>query len=118
MTISPFDAMCWGAVTELPSHVNEAEPPNALELLNCTFVLAPPGAPPATAHVPSPLQKVLALADVPLFRLVTGKLPVTPVVNGNPVPLVNVTLVGVPNIGVTNVGDVAKATTVPDPVVE
>ena len=50
--------------------------------------------------------------------LAMGSVPVTPVVNGNPVPLVNVTLVGVPNIGVTNVGDVAKATTVPEPVVE
>jgi hypothetical protein len=29
------------------------------------------------AHVPSPLQKVLLLAPVPLFRLLTGRLPVT-----------------------------------------
>ena len=33
------------------------------------------------------------------------------------VQLLNVPLVGVPKIGVTNVGDVAKATTVPVPVV-
>jgi hypothetical protein len=54
-------------------------------------------------------------ALVPLFRLVTGKLPVTPVVNGKPVALVNVTDVGVPKTGVTNVGDVDK-TLLPDPV--
>ena len=29
------------------------------------------------AHVPSPRQNVDALADVPLFRFVTGKFPVT-----------------------------------------
>jgi energy-converting hydrogenase Eha subunit C len=44
-----------------------------------------------------------------------GNVPVTPVVNGNPVALVNVTLVGVPNTGVTNVGDVAN-TKEPEPV--
>ena len=36
---------------------------------------------PAT-HVPSPLQKVEAEAFVPLFRLVTARLPVTAVPNG------------------------------------
>lgn len=34
--------------------------------------------PPGTAHVPSPRQKVVALAEVPEFNLATGKLPVTP----------------------------------------
>jgi hypothetical protein len=33
------------------------------------------------AHVPSPLQKVLLLALVPLFRFVTGRFPVTSAVN-------------------------------------
>ena len=33
-----------------------------------------------------------------------GRVPVTPVVKGRPVPLVKVTLVGVPNTGVTKVG--------------
>jgi hypothetical protein len=47
-------------------------------------------------------------ALVPLFKLVTGKLPVTPVVSGNPVAFVSVTEVGVPRIGVTKVGLVAK----------
>jgi hypothetical protein len=47
--------------------------------------------------------------------LATGKVPVTPVVRGNPVPLVRVTEVGVPNIGVTNVGLVDN-TTDPEPV--
>jgi hypothetical protein len=32
---------------------------------------------PAVAHVPSPRQKVELLALVPLFKLVTGRLPVT-----------------------------------------
>jgi hypothetical protein len=54
---------------------------------------------------------------VPVPPLATGSKPVTPVVNGNPVALVNVTDVGVPKTGVTNVGEVDKATTVPEPVV-
>jgi len=40
--------------------------------------------------------------------LAVGKVPVTPVVKGKPVALVNVALVGVPRIGVTSVGLVAK----------
>lgn len=35
-------------------------------------------------------------AEVPLFKLVTGKFPVTPVDNGKPVAFVNVPLDGVP----------------------
>jgi hypothetical protein len=65
--------------------------------------ILPPGTPKATevtvpppagvAHVPSPLQKVEAEADVPLLRLVTGKLPETSAVRstalnvGAPTPL-------------------------------
>ena len=42
------------------------------------FVLARVGkAVAAAAHVPSPRQKVLAVAPVPLFKLVTGRFPVT-----------------------------------------
>src|ERR1051326_1277084 len=33
--------------------------------------------PAGVAHVPSPLQKVELLAEVPEFKLVTGRLPVT-----------------------------------------
>jgi hypothetical protein len=40
--------------------------------------------------------------------LAVGKVPVTPVVSGRPVALVNVALVGVPRIGVTSVGEIAK----------
>ena len=43
-----------------------------------TLVTVPP--PAGVDHVPSPLQKVVALALVPLFKLVTGKFPVTLVV--------------------------------------
>jgi hypothetical protein len=39
---------------------------------------------------------VLEDALVPLLRLVTGRLPVTPVVSGKPVALVNVAETGVP----------------------
>src|SRR3990172_3564980 len=35
--------------------------------------------PPAADQVPSPRQKVVALAAVPLLRFATGRLPVTPV---------------------------------------
>lgn len=34
--------------------------------------------PPGVAHVPSPRQNVEEEAEVPLLRLVTGRLPVTP----------------------------------------
>jgi hypothetical protein len=74
----------------------------------------PPG---GVAQVASPLQNVVELAEVPLFRFVTGRLPVTPVVRGKPVAFVNVPLDGVPNAGVTNVGLVAN-TIAPLPVLE
>jgi hypothetical protein len=56
------------------------------------------------AQDPSPRQNVVADALVPEFKLVTGKLPVTPVVSGKPVALVNVTLIGVPSVGDVMVG--------------
>ena len=71
-----------------------------------TLVTVP--APAGVAQEPSPRQNVDALADVPLFKLVTGRLPVTPVDRGKPVALVSVTDVGVPRIGVTKVGEVAN----------
>ena len=49
--------------------------------------------------------------------LAVGNVPVTPVVRGRPVTLVMTPLAGVPKAGVTSVGDVARATTVPVPVV-
>jgi hypothetical protein len=46
----------------------------------------PAGSPAVgVTQVPSPRQNVELLADVPLFKLLTGKLPVTPVVKGKPV---------------------------------
>jgi len=39
-------------------------------------------APPAAAQEPSPRQNVEALADVPEFRFVTGRFPVTAVAKG------------------------------------
>lgn len=71
--------------------------------------------PDGDAHVPSPRQYVEDDALVPLFRLVTGRLPVTPVVSGSPVAFVRVPDVGVPSTGVTNVGEVAN-TRAPVPV--
>jgi hypothetical protein len=79
------------------------------------------------AHVPSPRQNVVDDALVPEFRLVTGKLPVTPVVSGRPVALVNTALAGVPRAGVVSVGlvsvrpatvaAVAPSATLVDPIV-
>ena len=60
--------------------------------------------PVGVAQVPSPRQKVDADALVPLFRLVTGRFPVTPVERGRPVQFVRVPLEGVPNAGVVSVG--------------
>lgn len=72
--------------------------------------------PAGAAHVPSPRQKVEELALVPLLRLATGRLPVTPVLSGRPVPLVRTTADGVPRAGVTRVGEVLS-TTLPLPLV-
>jgi len=81
-----------------------------------TDVTVPEPLPPeGVAQVPSPLQNVVLDADVPLFKLVTGRFPVTPVVNGKPVAFVNVTLVGVPKMGVTRVG-LVDSTLLPEPV--
>ena len=60
--------------------------------------------PEGAAHVPSPLQKVLEEADVPEFRLPTGRLPVTPLDKGKPVTLVMTPEAGVPKAGVVSVG--------------
>ena len=64
----------------------------------------PPPPPAGVAQLPSPRQKVVADAPVPLLRLVTGRLPVTPVVNGRLVALVNTRAVGVPRAGAVSVG--------------
>jgi len=66
-----------------------------------TLVTVPPA---GVAHEPSPRQNVLAEADVPELRLVTGRFPVTPVVSGNPVALVNTPDAGVPSAGVVKTG--------------
>ena len=50
---------------------------------------------------------------VPPFAI--GKTPVTPVVKGKPVALVNTTAVGVPKAGVINVG-LVESTLLPVPV--
>ena len=65
--------------------------------------------------VESTTLPVPVLPVTPVPPLATGKVPVTPVVNGNPVQLVNVPDCGVPNTGVTNVGLVAN-TAEPEPV--
>jgi hypothetical protein len=62
--------------------------------------------PVGDAHVPSPRQKVEEEAEVPLFKFVTGRFPVTPVLNGKPVALVSTPEAGVPNAGVVSVGEV------------
>ena len=60
-------------------------------------------------EVPNTLAPLPVLVVTPVPPLATGNVPVTPVVKGSPVQLVNTPLVGVPNNGVTKVGDVAKA---------
>ena len=55
------------------------------------------------AVVPVPLTRpVKVVAPVPPFP--TAKVPVTPLVNGNPVAFVNTPDTGVPKAGVVNVG--------------
>jgi hypothetical protein len=85
-----FDRVMFPVVAKLvPSKVNPDPVANALELDAYT---TPPD--------------VNDVRFVP--PLAVGKVPVTPVVKGKPVALVNVALVGVPRIGVTSVGLVAK----------
>ena len=86
-----------------------------------------PAAAAGTAQVPSPRQKLVDVAPVPLFKLATGRLPVTPVDNGRPVAFVSVTLIGVPSVGLDIVGlasvnpemvaAVAPSATLVDPIV-
>ena len=87
----------------------------AKPLAETTETLVTVPAPAGVAHVPSPRQKVEDDAPVPLLRLVTGRLPVTPVESGSPVALVSVIADGVPRFGVTSVGLVAS-TASPEPV--
>jgi hypothetical protein len=113
----------YGTPPDVPATVNASvpvvvtgEPETAIKppVNDCPTLVTVP-VPLGVAQVPSPRQKVVADADVPLLSLATGKLPVTPVARGNPVALVKVTLVGVPRIGVIRVGLVER-TTEPDPV--
>ena len=60
--------------------------------------------------LPEPVEVV-----TPVPPLATGSVPVTPVVKGKPVALVNVPDVGVPKMGVTSVGLVDR-TLLPEPV--
>lgn len=71
--------------------------------------------PVGVTHVPSPRQKVVAPALVPLPRFVTGRFPVTPVERGSPVAFVSTPDAGVPNAGVMSVG-LLLSTTNPVPV--
>ena len=70
---------------------------------------------PAVAQVPSPRQKVDAEAEVPELRLVTGRLPITPVLKGRPVIFVATPEAGVPSKGVVKLGEIAN-TLAPVPV--
>ena len=73
-----------------------------------------------TAPVPvSPVTAAAKFAVVGVAKNVATPVPnpLTPVAIGNPVAFVSVALVGVPRIGVTKVGEVARATVLPDPVV-
>jgi len=87
----------------------------------------------ANTRAPEPVSSVIALAKLaldgvpnnvatpvpkevmPVPPLATGKVPVTPVDRGNPVPLVNTTAEGVPRLGVVKTGLVDN-TTLPVPV--
>ena len=103
----------------LPSAIELVVPGNGAALIatdaRLESAVFAPALPDGVAHVPSPRQNVVLDALVPLFRFVTGRLPVTPVVNGSPVALVSTPDAGVPRAGVTNVGLVAN-TAAPVPV--
>lgn len=74
----------------------------------------------ANTKAPVPVSSVIALVRLKLdgFAKVVATLvanPLTPVLIGNPVALVNIPDAGVPKAGVINVGEVAN-TAAPDPV--
>ncbi len=112
------------AKTSAPLPVSsEITPSNCSEVVaaNCASVPDVSASPPpaGAAHVPSPRQNVPLDALVPLFKFATGRLPVTPVVSGNPVALVSTSAVGVPSAGVTRIGLVARTgAPVPDAVTQ
>ena len=84
---------------------NEPEPVSSV---TAAARLAEEGVPKNVA-IPAPKLAI----PVPPFA--TGKMPVTPVVRGNPVAFVSVRTDGVPRAGVTSVGELAK-TKAPEPV--
>jgi hypothetical protein len=76
----------------------------------------------AKTAAPEPVSSVRAAARFALEGVARNVAtfvprPLTPVLIGSPVALVRVAEDGVPRAGVTSVGDVARATTVPEPVV-
>lgn len=75
--------------------ITGVEPPVEVMRFKVPETLVTP-VPAGVAQVPSPLQNVEELALVPLFKFVTGRFPVTPVVRGSPLALVRVNEVGVP----------------------
>lgn len=99
----PASVMVPEPVIGPPDVVRPVVPPET-----ATLVTVP--APAGVAHVPSPRQKVEDDADVPEFKFVTGRFPVTPDVRGNPVALVRTAAEGVPKAGVVKLGLVVIAT--------
>ncbi len=114
------------AADKVPAKVNAPEnvtlPPMVI-VLDPLFTPVPPFAGDAmpeiagVAHVPSPRQNVVPLAPEPPAKLVTGRFPVTPVVNGKLIQLVKSPLDGSPNASplVYKVPEVGNVTAV-DPV--
>lgn len=112
-------ALPWSRVVVVPSDdrttTSEVPLPRTIRLaVRVADVVTLPD-PDGVAHVPSPRQNVEDDADVPEFRFVTGRFPVTPVLKGSPVRFVATPLAGVPSTGVTSVAELAR-TTFPVPV--
>ena len=91
-------------------------PIDSPEAVPVKFVATPldgvPNAPPLTTNAPAEPTATARAVATPVPK------PLIPVETGNPVQEVKVPEDGVPRTGVTKVGLVAKATTVPLPVVE
>lgn len=65
-------------IAKVPVFVmGEPDTENPAGTVCATLLTVPPPVPGGVAHVPSPRQKVVDDAAVPLFRFVTGKLPWT-----------------------------------------
>jgi hypothetical protein len=108
--VTPVPPLATGSVPVTPA-VRESP----VALVNTTDVGVPSTGVTSVGLVDKTLLPEPVEVVTPVPPLATGRVPVTPVVRGSPVVLVNTPDVGVPNSGVTSVG-LVESTVLPVPV--